>query len=83
MTHQGFFRHIVIREGTNTQQFLINLAVSDKNLKGKDIALWESFLALLESDELLHEKVNTFVLTYNNGLADIVRSQECVTKILW
>lgn len=83
MTHQWFFRHIVIREGTNTQQFLVNLSVSDNNLKENTTAQWNSFLELLKADPLLQEKVNTLVITYNNGLADIVKSQECETKILW
>ncbi|MEI6673143.1 MAG: hypothetical protein WCL02_07690 [bacterium] len=83
MTHQGFFRHIVIREGTNTQQFLINLAVADHNLTESTIPLWETFLEKLNTDSLLKKKVNTFFVTYNNGLADIIRSQDCETKVLW
>lgn len=80
MTHQGFFRHIVIREGTNTQQFLVNLAVADNNLQGQDTAIWELFLETLKADPFLKAHVTTLVITYNNGVADIIRSQECETK---
>ena len=81
MTHQGFFRHIVIREGTNTNQILINLAVADHNLTANTTAQWENFLETIKNDTLLHEKVNTLVITYNNGLADIIKSSDCETKI--
>lgn len=80
MTHQGFFRHLVIRQGTNTDQFLVNLAVADNNLKTKNDKQWNRFLETLKADELLKQQVTTFVITYNNGLADIVRSNECETK---
>lgn len=81
MTHQGFFRHIVIRQGTNTDQFLVNLAVADNNLKTKNDKQRNRFLETIQTDEVLKNKVTTFVITYNNGLADIVRSQDCETKI--
>lgn len=80
MTHQGFFRHIVIREGTNTDQILINLAVADHNLTTSNVGQWEAFLETIKNDTLLHEKVNTLVITYNNGLADIIKSSDCETK---
>lgn len=80
MTHQGFFRHLVIREGTNTGQFLLNLAVSNNNLKEADTKKWDDFLENIKIDPLLKEKITSFVITYNNGLADIVRSKECETK---
>ena len=32
-THQGFFRHLVIREGVNTQQMMLNLSVANENLR--------------------------------------------------
>ncbi|MCX6824354.1 MAG: class I SAM-dependent RNA methyltransferase [candidate division SR1 bacterium] len=83
MTHQGFFRHLVIREGMNTDQFLVNLAVSDNNLKDKHIGQWDEFLELLKQDPFLNKKVTSLVITYNNGLADIIRSQDCVTKTFW
>lgn len=83
MNHQGFFRHIVIRQGTNTDQFLVNLAVANNNLKDKQIQQWDNFLELLKKNPFLNQKVTSLVITYNNGLADIIRSQECETKIIW
>lgn len=81
MTHQGFFRHLVIRQGTNTDQFLVNLAVADNNLKTKNDKQRNRFLDTLKTDEILKKKVTTLVITYNNGVADVIRSQECETKI--
>lgn len=83
MTHQWFFRHLVIREGTNTNQFIVNLVVSDDNIKTKNDKQRNRFLDMLKADEFLQEKVTSFVVTYNNGLADIVRSQESETKTCW
>lgn len=81
MTHQGFFRHLVLRQGTNTGQFLVNLSVSNNNLKETSAKKRDDFLDLIKKDPLLNEKINSFVITYNNGLADIIRSQDCETKI--
>lgn len=83
MTHQWFFRHIVIRQGTNTDQFLVNLAVADNNLKTKNDKQRNRFLDTLKNDTMLNQKVTTFVITYNNGLADVIRSQDCETKPFW
>ena len=83
MTHQWFFRHLVIREGTNTNQFIVNLVVSDDNIKSKNDKQRNWFLDMVKADEFLQEKVTSFVVTYNNGLADIVRSQESETKTCW
>ncbi len=80
MTHQGFFRHIVIRQGFHTDQSLVNLAVADNNLKTSATKKRNVFLETLKQDPLLKEQVTTLVITYNNGLADIIKSQECETK---
>lgn len=83
MTHQGFFRHVVIREGTNTQQFLVNLSVSENNLKEDGFSKWNTLMETLKNDTFLREKVNSFVITYNNGLADTIRNNESQTKTFW
>jgi len=83
MTHQGFFRHLVIRQWINTDQFLVNLSVSDNNLKDKNTKKRNKFLEILKKDEILNKKVTTLVITYNNGLADIIRSKDCETKTFW
>ena len=84
-THQWFFRHLVIREWVNTHQMLINLSVANQNLAAEqgEIQLWEHFLEKLKSDPFLQEQVSTFVVSYNNGLADIVRNAETEIVPLW
>lgn len=82
-THQWFFRHLVLREGTNTDQFIINLVVADNNIKSKNDKQRNWFLDMIKADEFLQKQVTSFVVTYNNGLADIVRSQESETKTCW
>ena len=73
--HQGFFRHLVIREGINTGQLLVNLSVSDENLKDQEQSHYrEQFLETIKNDPLLKQQVTTMVISYNNGLADIVNA---------
>ena len=79
-THQWFFRHLVIREGFHTGQFLVNLSVSEENLKTSKTGKWDQLLEVLKKDELLQAKVTTFVITYNNGLADTIRNDKSETK---
>jgi len=82
-THKGFFRHLVIREWINTEQVLANLVVSDQFLVAEDKKeLWEVLLNQIQNDEYLKQTVTTFVVTYNNWLADITRSPESETKII-
>ncbi len=45
--------------------------------------MWDAFLVNLKKDEYLTKTVNTFVVTYNNGLADIIRSDNYRTELLW
>lgn len=81
-THQGFFRHLVIREGVNTGQLLVNLSVANDNLSDSkwETQLWEQFLSGLKADPFFQETISTFVISYNNGLADIVRNAETEIK---
>jgi len=72
--HRWFFRHLVIREWQNTDQLLINLNVfpildSDWEQKQKR----ENLKNQLKTDEFVQKNISTFVVTYNSGLADIVR----------
>ncbi len=83
-THQGFFRHLVIREGVNTGQVLVNLSVADNNLASHEqTQLREHFLEKIKADPFLQEQVSTLVISYNNGLADIVRNAETEIKTFW
>ncbi len=81
--HKGFFRHLVIREWTNTDQILVNLAVADWNLKQEDLEIREQTKKELQNNQELTDTVNSFVITYNNGLADIVRWQEINQETLF
>lgn len=84
--NRWFFRHLVIREGSNTWQFLINLAVFpiDRNSsKNEEISKRDTLKEILKTDKFLQENVTTFVITYNDGLADIVKWPTAKTEILF
>lgn len=82
-THKGFFRHLIIREGINTDQILVNLVVSDQFLSDEDKkTLWNELLDQLKTNEYIKKEVTTLVVTYNNGLADTARNPESETKII-
>ena len=81
--HPWFFRHLVIREWVNTNQILINLSVADNNLVWNDTELWSKFMETLKEDSILKEEVSTFVISYNNWLADIIRNSETEIKTFW
>jgi len=81
--HQWFFRHLVIREWINTGQLLVNLSVSDNNLQWEDNSKWQNFLEQLKTDQYLKDEVSSFVISYNNWLADIVRNSETEIKTFW
>ena len=85
-TYQSTIRKItkaslVIREGINTGQLLVNLSVSDENLKDQEQSHHrEQFLETIKNDPLLKQQVTTMVISYNNGLADIVNAPEVEMK---
>ena len=81
--HRWFFRHLVIREWQNTNQLLINLNVfplldDDTDWKQKR----ENLKNQLKTDDFVQKNISTFVVTYNSGLADIVRWQDITTETL-
>lgn len=84
-THRGFFRHLVLRQWVNTQQLMVNLVVADKFFTvtpdAKDQR--EQFKNTISQDTFLREKITTLVITYNNGLADIVQGQDIRQEVLW
>lgn len=82
-THKWFFRHLVIREGINTDQILLNLVVSDQLLVSEDKKiLWEKLISQIQNDEYIKKIVTTLVVTYNNWLADTTSSPDSETKII-
>lgn len=75
--HSGVLRHIVMREGTNTGQILINLVIAQDHLTSPDLQkLWQNFRETLINDPLLSEKVTTFIVTNNSTVSDAVRRAE-------
>lgn len=85
-THEWFFRHLVIRMWQNTWQTLINLSINtnylDKNVK--DLNKWLKLEKILQNDEYLKSVVDTFVITENNWLADVVKWNDITTKnLVW
>lgn len=84
-THKWFFRHLVFREGFNTNSILINFSVSNDNLW--DISdwnkKWNNLKLSLQNDEYLKYNIDTFVITYNNWLADVVKWEKFSNEILW
>lgn len=82
-THSGFLRHLVVREGVNTGHFLVNLSVSEAQLPALHLEqTWEDVKAALLADEFLKELVTTFVITVNDGLADVVKGESMHTYLL-
>lgn len=83
--HQGFFRHLVLREGVNTHQIMINLSVSNENLSDEkgETQLREQFLEKIKADSFLQDQVSTMIISYNNGLADVVNNPETEIKTFW
>lgn len=69
-THQGFYRHLVLRKGINTGQVLVNL-VTNVN----DTVTKEFFNPLLES---LKDKVNCFYWTVNSSVSDAVNAEKLI-----
>ena len=83
-THQGIFRHLVMRQWHNTDQILINLVVSDEQVNTSTLTdLWVQFKKDLLADERLHKECTTFLLTYNNTVSDAVRRQDTHSDVLW
>lgn len=72
--HTGILRHLVLREGVHTKQILVNLVIADEKLLTETMQQQRSELQnTLTKDEKLSSYVHTFLVTYNNGLADIVK----------
>jgi hypothetical protein len=62
---------------------LVNLSVSDDNLKQSKTDKWDALLELFKKNEFLKKSVTTFVITYNNGLGDTIKNDKSETKTFW
>ena len=83
--HRWFFRHLVMREWTNTGQLLINLAIHPAaNEDTENLEKRRTLKEILKTDKFIQEHITTFVITYNAGLADIVRWPDIqVENLFW
>lgn len=75
MSHKGVLRHLVIRKAANTKEILINLVTTTQ----ESLELGE--LSQKLQNLKLEGEIKGFLHTLNDGLADIVQSDE--TKIIW
>lgn len=80
--HRGIFRHMVIREGYHTGHILVNLAIANSTMSDQEQYDFQQFCDHLQQDERLRQHVTSFVLTINNGLADIVRPHDAEILLL-
>lgn len=80
--HVGFFRHLMIREGKNTGQFLVNLSVCDNTLSSEQQELRAQLQETLRHDDYLKQTVTSFVLSINNGLGDSIYNKETKQTIV-
>jgi tRNA/tmRNA/rRNA uracil-C5-methylase (TrmA/RlmC/RlmD family) len=70
----------VIREGVNTGQFLVHLVIADKEFDEDKRTLRLQFQEQVKQDEYLKKTVDTWIVSYNNGLADIIRTADTRTE---
>ena len=79
-TKVGIFRHMVIREGVRTGQLMVNLSISDENLLTPDHK--KSRKNLKESLAQVQDQVTTFIISYQNGLADVMKTNDTTVEVL-
>lgn len=68
--HTGFWRHLVIREGKNTQDILINLVTADDSEYDKDVQALASRLSMQ------FPQITTIVHNINRGKAQVAVGDE-------
>ena len=85
-THEWFFRHLVMREGVNTHNILVNLVVADDVADSLSTHEREEqrkkLKEIFSTDALLRKQVTTFMITYNNGFSDAVSRKDTKQDIL-
>lgn len=83
ITHKWLFRHLLIREWKNTNQFLVNLSVSDNTLDQEQQTSREAFQESLKQDEFLKKNVTSFLISLNNWLWDSIFNKDTKQFSLW
>jgi len=83
-THHGLLRHLMIREWIHTQHLLVNLSIASKHFAdhAKDQATRRDLLSAWKQDPFMQEHITTFILSENNGLADIMRDADTTHEIM-
>jgi 23S rRNA (uracil1939-C5)-methyltransferase len=82
-THEGVFRHLVVRQWFNTWEFLVNLVVATENQVAIQFKpFFDKLKEKFKDDNFLTKKVKSFVVTYNNWLADVVKWNNIQIEIL-
>lgn len=78
-THQGFWRQLILREGKNTNEVMVNIVVSDKDflLKGKGQRILNEIIVTLQKKK----KVKSILLTENKGMSDFTGNLKA--DLLW
>lgn len=79
ITHKWVLRHMMIRQAKNTDQMMVILSISDQQIPHQELISLKKYLS---SDNILQSHVNTFVMIYNNGLADIVSWPDSTVETL-
>lgn len=84
-THHGLLRHLMIREWVHTDHILVNLSIASNHFSDhpKHEKIRRDVLKKRKQDKELNESVTTFVLSSNNGLADIMRDPETTHEVIW
>ena len=72
-----------MRQGINTEQFLVHLVLADKDFDIEMKNNWEQLQELCKKDAYLNKTITTRITSYNNGLADIVRGPDTRTETRW
>jgi len=72
ISREGILRHLVIRKGSHTGDILVNLVTT--NYKELPVQEWKEQLLLLS----LEGNLKGIIWTLNDGIADVVRSDELI-----
>ena len=83
ISHQGVWRHLMVRYGFETDQLMVVLSYASKNLDREGLKHLQNFFQNLSKDQFILSKVKSFWLFENNGLADVVRNQDVRGKLLF
>ncbi len=84
-THKWLLRHLMVREWVHTNHILVNLSLASKHFTDhpKDQQIRRNLLKDWKQDVLLHDLITTFILSENNGLADIMRDADTTHEVIW